>query len=40
MPFAARMQSGGPETAEAVIARMQKTKDNAEFLATINQDAL
>jgi transcription termination factor Rho len=34
------MMGGGAETAEAVILRMQKTKDNAEFLATINQDAL
>jgi transcription termination factor Rho len=34
------MMGGGPETAEAVVMRMQKTKDNAEFLATINQDAL
>jgi transcription termination factor Rho len=34
------MMGGGPESAEAVILRMQKTKDNREFLATINQDAL
>jgi transcription termination factor Rho len=34
------MMGGGAETAEAVILRMQKTRDNAEFLATINQDAL
>jgi transcription termination factor Rho len=34
------MMGGGPETAEAVIMRMQKTRDNAEFLSTINQDAL
>jgi transcription termination factor Rho len=34
------LMGGGVETAEAVILRMQKTKDNAEFLATINQDAL
>ncbi len=34
------IMGGGIETAEAVILRMQKTKDNAEFLATINQDAL
>jgi transcription termination factor Rho len=34
------MMGGGPETVEAVITRMQKTKDNAEFLSTINQDAL
>jgi transcription termination factor Rho len=34
------LMGGGAETAEAVILRMQKTKDNAEFLATINQDAL
>ena len=31
---------GGPDTAEAIIVRMQKTRDNAEFLSTINQDAL
>ncbi len=34
------MMGGGPEPSEAVITRMQKTRDNAEFLATINQDAL
>jgi transcription termination factor Rho len=34
------VMGGGPETAEALILRMQKTKDNAEFLATINQDAV
>jgi transcription termination factor Rho len=34
------MLGGGTETAEALVGRMQKTKDNAEFLATINQDAL
>lgn len=34
------MMGGGLEAAEAVIKRMQKTKDNAEFLATINSDAL
>ena len=34
------MMGGGTETAEAVVMRMQKTRDNAEFLATINQDAL
>ena len=34
------VMGGGAEPAEAVITRMQKTKDNAEFLATINSDAL
>jgi transcription termination factor Rho len=34
------MMGGGVDTSEAVILRMQKTKDNAEFLATINQDAV
>jgi transcription termination factor Rho len=34
------MMGGGAEAAEAVIGRMQKTKTNADFLATINQDAL
>ncbi len=34
------MMGGGPEATEAVVQRMQKTKDNAQFLATINQDAL
>jgi transcription termination factor Rho len=31
---------GGPDTTEAIVTRMQKTRDNAEFLSTINQDAL
>ncbi len=34
------MAGGGPEMVEAVIMRMQKTKSNTEFLATINQDNL
>ena len=34
------MMGGGPEATEAVVQRMQKTKDNAQFLATINQDAM
>jgi transcription termination factor Rho len=34
------LMGGGPESAEAVIVRMQKTKNNADFLATINSDAL
>jgi transcription termination factor Rho len=34
------MMGGGVDSAEAVIMRMQKTKSNAEFLATINRDAL
>jgi len=34
------VMGGGPDTTEAVVSRMQKTKDNAEFLSTINQDAV
>ncbi len=34
------MMGGGVDSSEAVIVRMQKTKSNAEFLSTINQDAL
>ncbi|MFN2115127.1 MAG: transcription termination factor Rho [Anaerolineae bacterium] len=34
------MMGGGHETAEAIVQRMRRTEDNAEFLATINQDGV
>ncbi|MFN2250740.1 MAG: transcription termination factor Rho, partial [Anaerolineae bacterium] len=34
------MMGGGLETAEAIVQRMRRTEDNAEFLATINQDGV
>ncbi|MFQ5460226.1 MAG: transcription termination factor Rho, partial [Anaerolineae bacterium] len=34
------MMGGGVDAAEAVITRLAQTESNAEFLATINQDAL
>jgi transcription termination factor Rho len=34
------MMGGGYETAEAIIQRMRRTTDNAEFMASINQDGM
>ncbi len=34
------MMGGGPEAIEPVIQRMMKTRNNKEFLATLNKDAL
>ena len=34
------MMGGGPEAIEPVIARLMKTRNNKEFLATLNKDAL